>query len=294
MKSGFVAIIGRPNVGKSTLLNTIIKKKVSIVSPKAQTTRNSIQGIYNGNDAQIIFIDTPGIHKPNSELSSFMNKSAFSSLRDVEAMLVMVDSSVEFGEGDKFLIEKVEDVNVPTFIVLNKIDQTNLLLVESLKKEYSANFPNAKIIEISALNDVNVDTLLNDIINVLPEGPQYFPSGVLTDHPETFIISEIIREKILGLLHEEVPHSIAVIIEQMKQTKKDCEIYATIICEREGQKGIIIGKGGKMIKRIGMQSRYDIENLLGIHCDLKTFVRVEPDWRNSPKYLKEFGYKFNG
>lgn len=294
MKSGFVAIIGRPNVGKSTLLNTIIKKKVSIVSPKAQTTRNSIQGIYNGNDAQIIFIDTPGIHKPNSELSSFMNKSAFSSLRDVEAMLVMVDSSVEFGEGDKFLIEKVKDVNVPTFIVLNKIDQTNLLLVESLKKEYSANFPNAKIIEISALNDVNVDTLLNDIINVLPEGPQYFPSGVLTDHPETFIISEIIREKILGLLHEEVPHSIAVIIEQMKQTKKDCEIYATIICEREGQKGIIIGKGGKMIKRIGMQSRYDIENLLGIHCDLKTFVRVEPDWRNSPKYLKEFGYKFNG
>ena len=157
MKSGFVAIIGRPNVGKSTLLNTIIKKKVSIVSPKAQTTRNSIQGIYNGNDAQIIFIDTPGIHKPNSELSSFMNKSAFSSLRDVEAMLVMVDSSVEFGEGDKFLIEKVKDVNVPTFIVLNKIDQTNLLLVESLKKEYSANFPNAKIIEISALNDVNVD-----------------------------------------------------------------------------------------------------------------------------------------
>ena len=294
MKSGFVAIIGRPNVGKSTLLNTIIKKKVSIVSPKAQTTRNSIQGIYNGNDAQIIFIDTPGIHKPNSELSSFMNKSAFSSLRDVEAMLVMVDSSVEFGEGDKFLIEKVKDVNVPTFIVLNKIDQTNLLLVESLKKEYSANFPNAKIIEISALNDVNVDTLLNDIIKVLPEGPQYFPSGVLTDHPETFIISEIIREKILGLLHEEVPHSIAVIIEQMKQTKKDCEIYATIICEREGQKGIIIGKGGKMIKRIGMQSRYDIENLLGIHCDLKTFVRVEPDWRNSPKYLKEFGYKFNG
>ena len=294
MKSGFVAIIGRPNVGKSTLLNTIIKKKVSIVSPKAQTTRNSIQGIYNGNDAQIIFIDTPGIHKPNSELSSFMNKSAFSSLRDVEAMLVMVDSSVEFGEGDKFLIEKVKDVNVPTFIVLNKIDQTNLLLVESLKKEYSANFPNAKIIEISALNDVNVDTLLNDIINVLPEGPQYFPSGVLTDHPETFIISEIIREKILGLLHEEVPHSIAVIIEQMKQNKKDCEIYATIICEREGQKGIIIGKGGKMIKRIGMQSRYDIENLLGIHCDLKTFVRVEPDWRNSPKYLKEFGYKFNG
>ena len=178
--------------------------------------------------------------------------------------------------------------------MLNKIDQSNLLLVDNLKKQYKEVFPNSKVIEISALNDVNVDLLLENIIAVLPEGPQYFPQDVITDHPETFIVSEIIREKILGLLHEEVPHSIAVIVEKMKQTKNVCEIYATIICEREGQKGIIIGKGGKMIKRIGMQARYDIENLLGIHCDLKTFVRVEPDWRNSPKYLKEFGYKYNG
>ena len=293
MKSGFVSIIGRPNVGKSTLLNTILKKKVSIVSPKAQTTRNSIQGIYNSDDSQIIFIDNPGVHKPNSELSTFMNKSAFSSLRDVEAMLIMVDASVEFGEGDKFLLDKIKDVKIPSFIVLNKIDQSNLLLVDKLKNQYKEVFPNSKVIEISALNDVNVDLLLENIIAVLPEGPQYFPQDVITDHPETFIVSEIIREKILGLLHEEVPHSIAVIVEKMKQTKNVCEIYATIICEREGQKGIIIGKGGKMIKRIGMQARYDIENLLGIHCDLKTFVRVEPDWRNSPKYLKEFGYKYN-
>ena len=222
-----------------------------------------------------------------------MNNSAFSSLRDVEAMLIMVDASVEFGEGDKFLLDKIKDVKIPSFIVLNKIDQSNLLLVDNLKKQYKEVFPNSKVIEISALNDVNVDLLLENIIAVLPEGPQYFPQDVITDHPETFIVSEIIREKILGLLHEEVPHSIAVIVEKMKQTKNVCEIYATIICEREGQKGIIIGKGGKMIKRIGMQARYDIENLLGIHCDLKTFVRVEPDWRNSPKYLKEFGYKYN-
>ncbi len=293
MKSGFVAIIGRPNVGKSTLLNTVLKKKVSIVSPKAQTTRNSIQGIYNSDDAQIIFIDTPGIHKGSSGLSEYMNKSAFSSLRDVEAMIVMVDSSVPFGEGDKFLIEKLKDTKVPVFVVFNKIDLTNLLLVENLKKEYEAAFPNAEIIQISALNDINVDELLSKIIKILPEGPQYFPLGQLTDHPETFIISEIIREKILGLLKEEVPHSIAVIIESYKQKNKEALIHATIVCEREGQKGIIIGKGGKMIKRIGMQSRYDIENLLGIHCDLKTFVRVEPDWRNSARYLKEFGYKFS-
>lgn len=291
MKSGFVSIIGRPNVGKSTLLNTILKKKVSIVSPKAQTTRNSIQGIYNEDNAQIIFIDTPGIHKGNSGLSEYMNKSAFSSLRDVEAMVLLVDSSVPFGDGDRFLIERIKDSKIPMFIVFNKIDLTNLSLIESIKKEYKEVFPNAKIIEISALNDVNVDDLLKAIVNVLPEGPQYFPEGVLTDHPETFIISEIIREKILGLLKEEVPHSIAVVIESFKQNSRDAEIHATIICEREGQKGIIIGKGGKMIKRIGMQSRYDIENLLGIHCDLKTFVRVEPDWRNSNKYLKEFGYK---
>ncbi|MCF0116469.1 MAG: GTPase Era [Bacilli bacterium] len=293
MKSGFVAIIGRPNVGKSTLLNSILHKKISIVTSKAQTTRNSIQGIFNSDDAQIIFIDTPGIHKPGNELSTFMNKSAFSSLRDVEAMILLIDSSVEFGEGDKYLISKLGKSKVPMFLVFNKIDLTNLGLIESLKSHYKEAFPAAQVIEISALNDVNVDKLLKEVVNVLPEGPQYFPIGTYTDHPESFIISEIIREKILGLLRDEVPHSIAVIIEQMKHNKNECEIDATIICEREGQKGIIIGRNGKMIKRIGMQARYDIENLLGIHCSLKTFVRVEADWRNSPKYLKEFGYKIN-
>lgn len=289
MKSGFVAIIGRPNAGKSTLLNAIMKRKVSIISSKPQTTRNAIEGIYTSDKSQIIFIDTPGIHKANNSLGENMNKEAFSSTRDAEALILIVDASVPFGDGDQFVIDRFLK-KIPTFIVFNKIDLCNALQIETLKKEYNKRIPNATIIEVSALKSANIDLLIEKLEEVLPEGPKYFPDDMISNQPETFLVAEIIREKILDLLKEEVPHSIAVIVEKMEEKSNVTNIHATIVCEKEGQKGIIIGKGGKMIKRIGMQARYDIENLLGIHCRLETFVRVEQNWRNSPRYLKEFGY----
>ncbi len=289
MKSGFVAILGRPNAGKSTLLNAILKRKVSIISSKPQTTRNAIQGIYTSPTSQIVFIDTPGIHKAINSLGETMNREAFSSLREVEAVILIVDASAPFGEGDQFVIDHLT-FKTPIFVVLNKIDLCNALQIEALKKIYREKISTAEIVEISALKEANIDDLIMKIENVLEEGPQYFPSNMVSNQPETFLISEIIREKILTLLRDEVPHSIAVIVEKLEQKSEITIIHATIICEKEGQKGIIIGKGGKMIKRIGMQARYDIENLLGIHCRLETFVRVEADWRNSARYLKEFGY----
>ncbi len=289
MKSGFVTILGRPNAGKSTLLNAILKRKVSIISSKPQTTRNAIQGIYTSPTSQIVFIDTPGIHKANNSLGESMNREAYYSLREVEAAILIIDASVQFGDGDRFVLDHLS-FSTPLFIVFNKIDLCNALEIEALKKIYKELLPNAEIIEISALKEANIDYLLERIESVLDEGPQYFPSDMVSNQPETFLVAEIIREKILTLLRDEVPHSIAVVVEKMETKKETTEIHATIVCEKEGQKGIIIGKGGKMIKRIGMQARYDIENLLGIHCRLETFVRVEADWRNKARYLKEFGY----
>lgn len=293
MKSGFVAILGRPNVGKSTLMNAIIKRKVSIISAKPQTTRNAIQGIYTSPTSQIIFIDTPGIHKANTSLGTMMNQEAFTSTRDVEATILIVDASIPFGEGDQFVIDHMK-VHGPLFVIMNKIDLCTIDQVEALKEIYKEKIPSAEFIEISALKDANIDTLLSRLEEVLPEGPQYFPSDMISDHPASFLVSEIIREKILNLLRDEVPHSIAVVVEKMDEKEDSIEIHATIVCEKEGQKGIIIGKGGKMIKRIGMQARYEIEALLGKKVRLETFVRVEKDWRNSMKYLKEFGYQNKG
>lgn len=289
MKSGFIAILGRPNVGKSTLLNAMLEKKISIISPKPQTTRNAIKGIYTSTNSQMIFIDTPGIHKPNTTLGETMNKEAFSSSRDVEAIVLIVDASLPFGEGDQFIIDRI-DKKTPLFVLFNKIDLCTLPQVLELKEVYKKLLPHAEMLEISALKGVNVDVLINKLEEILPEGPMYFPSNMLSDRPETFIIAEIIREKILYLLKEEVPHSIAVIVEKMVEKNTAIEVHATIICEKEGQKGIIVGKGGKMIKRIGMQARYEIEKLLGVKCRLETFVRVEKDWRNKASFLKEFGY----
>lgn len=289
MKSGFIAILGRPNVGKSTLLNAMLEKKISIISPKPQTTRNAIKGIYTSENSQMIFIDTPGIHKPNTTLGETMNKEAFSSSRDVEAIVLIVDASLPFGEGDQFIIDRI-DKKTPLFVLFNKIDLCTLPQVLELKEVYKKLLPHAEMLEISALKGVNVDVLINKLEEILPEGPMYFPSNMLSDRPETFIIAEIIREKILYLLKEEVPHSIAVIVEKMVEKNTAIEVHATIICEKEGQKGIIVGKGGKMIKRIGMQARYEIEKLLGVKCRLETFVRVEKDWRNKASFLKEFGY----
>ena len=289
MKSGFIAILGRPNVGKSTLMNAMLEKKISIISPKPQTTRNAIKGIYTSETAQMIFIDTPGIHKPLNTLGETMNKEAFSSSRDVEAIILIVDASIPFGEGDQYIIDRL-DKNTPLFILFNKIDLCTIPQVLELKEVYKNILPHAQMIEISALKGVNIDLLIEKLEEILPEGPMYFPSNMISDRPETFIIAEIIREKILYLLKEEVPHSIAVIVEKMVEKNTAIEVNATIICEKDGQKGIIVGKGGKMIKRIGMQARYEIEKLFGVKCRLETFVRVEKDWRNKASFLKEFGY----
>lgn len=290
MKSGFVALIGRPNVGKSTLLNAILNKKVSIISPKPQTTRNSIMGVYNDDESQIVFVDTPGIHKPYFKLGEYMNKVAFASTRDVEAIVLLVDSSLEFGEGDQYLVDHIHS-DAPIFVVFNKIDLTNILLITRLKEKYRELFPNSKFIEISALNNVSIDDLLKGLKNCLSEGPQFFPREQVTDKDNAFVISELIREKILYLTKQEIPHSVAVYVEKIEEKKDKYDIYATIVVERDTQKGILIGKGGKMIKRIGVLARKDIEAYLNKRVNLTTFVRVEEEWRNSTRCLREFGYQ---
>lgn len=290
MKSGFVAIIGRPNVGKSTLLNSLCQRKISIITPKPQTTRTNIQGIFNSPDAQIVFVDTPGIHKPHYKLGEYMNKMAFSSIKDVEVTLIIVDSSIPFGEGDQFLIDHFHTEG-RVFIILNKIDVSTAELMKDLKAKYLAAFPTAEIIDVSALLNINVDQLVKKIIAILPEGPRYFPEGVYSDHPESFIISEIIREKVMLLTKQEVPHSIAVTVEKISPKKEKTDIFATIIVEKESQKGIIIGKGGKKIKSIGIKSRADLQELLDCKVNIELFVRVEEGWRDSLRTLQEFGYK---
>lgn len=290
MKSGFVALIGRPNVGKSTLLNAILNKKVSIISPKPQTTRNSIMGVYNDDESQIVFVDTPGIHKPYFKLGEYMNKVAFASTRDVEAIVLLVDSSLEFGEGDQYLVDHIHS-DAPIFVAFNKIDLTNILLITRLKEKYRELFPNSKFIEISALNNVSIDELIKELKNCLSEGPQFFPREQVTDKDNAFVISEFIREKILYLTKQEIPHSVAVYVEKIEEKKDKYNIYATIVVERDTQKGILIGKGGKMIKRIGVLARKDIETYLNKRVNLTTFVRVEEEWRNSTRCLREFGYQ---
>ncbi len=291
-KSGFIAINGRPNAGKSTLLNALVKQKVAIISPKAQTTRNTIQGVYNDSDSQIIFIDTPGIHKPQNKLGEMMNKQAYNAGRDVEGILLIVDASIEFGSGDEYVIESLKNKKVPVFLVLNKID---LLTREELYQKidlWKDKFDFKEIIPISALKQDNLDILIKEVKNLLEEGPKYYPDGMISDHPENFIMSEIIREKILYFTRDEVPHSVAVAIERVRTTKNGAvDVNATIIVERASQKGIIIGKGGQMLKKIGTAARKNLEHLLDTKINLELFVRVEENWRNSVKYLSEFGYK---
>ena len=290
MKSGFVAIIGRPNVGKSTLLNAILEKKVSIVADKAQTTRNNIKGIYNSSDSQIVFVDTPGIHKPRYKLGEEMDKMAYSATEDVDAIVLVVEASKPFGSGDEFLLEKVK-MNVPTFVVINKIDTATIFEVQALKDKYQEKLPKAKIIEMVATEKFNVDELLKEIKAVLPEGPRYYDEETLTDQDEIFQIKEIIREKTLRLLRDEVPHSIAVYMEHIEWEDDPIHIRASIIVEKDSQKGIVIGKGGRRLKDIGSKARKDIEDLLKKHVYLDLFVRVKEDWRNNDSFLTEFGYK---
>lgn len=290
MKSGFVAVIGRPNVGKSTLVNAILNHKISIVTPKSQTTRDAIQGIYNDKDSQIVFVDTPGIHKTEIELGRIMNKVALESSKEVDAVILMVDAKFKYSSSDDYFLEGLK-LNVPLFIVLNKIDLIHLEEAKALREFYEKKYPSAQIIEMVAKERFNVDILLREIKKILPEGPRYFPEEVLSDHDNIFIIKEIIREKILKLLKQEVPHNIAVEIDGFQRKKNECIIDATIVTAKDSQKGIVIGKGGTMLKKIGTLAREDIEKQERSHVILNLFVKVEENWLDDKEKLKGLGYK---
>lgn len=291
-KSGFVALIGRPNVGKSTLLNQVIGQKVAIMSDKPQTTRNKIHGVYTTKNAQVIFVDTPGIHKPKHKLGEFLTKVAEKTLNEVDLILFVVNADEQIGGGDKYIIDRLKQVSKPVFLVINKIDKVHpeqlLPLIESYRNEMEF----SEVIPISAMHGNNIQSLLEQIINCLSEGPKYYPDDQLSDHPEHFIVAEMIREKVLQLTREEVPHSVAVTIEQMqrREGKNLIDVHATIVVERASQKGIIIGKNGTMLKEIGSRARRDIEKILGDKVFLELWVKVQEDWRNRSKLLKEFGF----
>ena len=290
--SGFVSLIGRPNVGKSTLMNLLIGEKISIISSKPQTTRNKIQTILTTDTMQVIFVDTPGIHKSKSKLGDYMVKSAETSLNDVDIVLYLIEPYEKIKEIDKAILERLKKVETPVFLVINKIDTIDkpelLKVIENYSKEY--NF--AEIIPLSALKGKNQETLLENIEKYLPEGPKYFPEDMITDQPEKQIVSEIIREKALYLLQDEIPHGIAVEITSMKHRKdKDImDIEATIYCERDSHKGIIIGKQGSMLKKIGSNARRDIQRFLSSQINLQIWIKVKKDWRDSDFLLRNFGY----
>lgn len=289
--SGFVAIIGRPNVGKSTLMNQVIGQKIAIMSDKPQTTRNKIHGVYTTNKSQIVFLDTPGIHKRQSKLGDYMNQTAISTLGEVEAVLFLIDASEGLGGGDRFIAEQLKNVKTPVILVMNKIDKLEPDALLPMITEYSKLHDFAEIVPISAKVGSNVNTLLEQLEKCLPEGPQYYPEDQVTDHPEQFVIAELIREKILHLTREEVPHSIAVAIEDMRaESNGVVHISAVIFVERDSQKGIIIGKQGAMLKEVGRRARTDIENLLGSKTFLELWVKVKKDWRNQERVLRDLGF----
>lgn len=291
-KSGFVSIVGRPNVGKSTLMNNVVGEKIAIMSDKPQTTRNTIQAVYTDEEAQVVFLDTPGIHKPKNKLGEFMVKSATDAFKNVDLVLFVVDESKKIGPGDRKIIDDLKNIKTPVVLVLNKIDQLNEEELFDLMKMYNAEGVFEQIVPISALKGRNINELLKVIKSHLEEGPQYFPDYMITDQPERVLVSELIREKVLHYIHDEVPHGVAVEIERMK-SRKDKEIVdisAVIYCERDSHKGIIIGKNGRKLKGIGKSARADIELLLGSQANLQLWVKVKENWRNSQNYISNFGY----
>jgi len=291
-KSGFITIIGRPNVGKSTFMNRVIGQKIAIMSDKAQTTRNKIQGVLTTKEAQIVFIDTPGIHKPKHRLGDFMVNVAESTLNEVDAVMFMINAKEGYGRGDQYIIDRLQKVNRPVYLIINKIDLIHPDELLPLIDQYKEKYDFEEIIPISALEGNNVNHLVDVLENQLPEGPQYYPADQVTDHPERFVISELIREKVLHLTKEEVPHSIAVVIENIeKRENEKLLIQATIITERSTQKGILIGKQGSMLKNIGKKARQDIEALLGSKVYLELWIKVKKDWRNKQSQLHEFGFR---
>lgn len=298
MKSGFIGIIGRPNVGKSTLLNAILGEKIAITTDKPQTTRNSIRGIYtkrNGreDDCQMIFIDTPGIHKPRTKLGGYMTEMAINTFKEVEVVVFIVDDELSAGPGDKYIVDMLKEIDTPVFLVINKIDKLEPEKYKKIYEEYQALDLFADIIGVSALSGKNVDVLVEQIEKHLKEGPMYFPEDMVTDHPERFIVSEIIREKVLLFLEDEVPHGVAIELESYKEEPNITRIGAVIYCEKKSHKGIIIGKEGKKLKGIGKSARIEIEGLLGTKVFLELWVKVKENWRDNDFLLSNFGYKEN-
>lgn len=292
-KSGFISIIGRPNVGKSTFLNRVVGQKIAIMSDKPQTTRNKVQGVVTTEDSQMIFIDTPGIHKPKHKLGDFMMKVAKNTLKEVDLVLFMANADESLGKGDEFIMEMLGESGTPVILVLNKIDLIHPDELIGVIDSYRERMDFAEIVPISALQGNNVDRLMNVIKSYLPEGPQYYPADQVTDHPERFIISEMIREKVLHLTREEIPHSVAVVIERIakREGQETVDVSATIIVERDSQKGIVIGKRGALLKEIGTRARQDIEMLLGSKVYLELWVKVQKDWRNRANQLREYGFR---
>ncbi|MBE5942873.1 MAG: GTPase Era [Lachnospiraceae bacterium] len=292
-KSGFVTIIGRPNVGKSTLMNHLIGQKIAITSNKAQTTRNRIQTVYTGEEGQIVFLDTPGINRAKNKLGEYMLSAAENTLKEVDVILWLVEPTTFIGAGERYIIEKLQRVKTPVILVVNKVDTVNEEEVFKAIDTYKEVYDFKEIVPVSALRNRNTDELLKTIFSYLEDGPQYYDADTITDQPERAIVAEMIREKALRSLDKEVPHGIAVVIDRMKDREQGniVDIDATIICERDSHKGIIIGKQGAMLKKIGTQARIDMENLLDTKVNLKLWVKVKKDWRDSEFLLKNYGYQ---
>ena len=291
MKSGFVGVVGRPNAGKSTLINSIVGKKVAITSNKPQTTRNIIHGIYNVEDTQIVFVDTPGIHKPNHKLGTYLNRQAFYSMDDTDIVLVVVDASEDLGRGDKFIVDKLKDINKPVILVLNKIDKIKKENVLLKIDEYSKIYNFSEIVPVSALKNNNTNELVKVIKKYLKDEVRYYGEDYYTNKSTEFLISEIVREKIFNKTSEEIPHSLTCIVEHIETKKDKYIINVVIIVDRDSVKKIVIGKGGNLIKEVGIEARKDLELLLGKKVYLELFVKVIKKWRDKEKYLNELGFK---
>ncbi len=290
-KSGFVTIIGRPNVGKSTLVNKLIGEKAVIVSKKPQTTRNQLKAIYTDKNGQIVFMDTPGIHKAKNELDKYMLEQAFQSLKGIDLILFMVDSNSPFGRGDQFILNQIKGIDIPILVIMNKIDKLNNNLLVKRQNNYESK-TDMEVIPVSAKSGKNIKNLLNKIFSLLPEGPKYYPEDMFTDQLERFIVAELIREQIFKFTREEIPYGVAVLVEEMKERENDMMfVRANVIVEKKSHKGIIIGKNGRMLKKIGSQARKTIEKLLNTKIYLDLWVKIKKDWREDKNLLKQMGYK---